>query len=226
MALMLLFSFKAHAEKGVNIGISLAAGVFEVQGANEKFSGSHSSGAGATVTKKSTDEGENAEGLFGIGSLFLEKTLGDKLAIGIDYVPTALESETTENTQTTFNSTHGAVLTEVTNTVSVDFEDLTTVYAMLNLNEMFYVKAGFMTVDVITNDKLNTGSTYGNTDLDGTMFAIGFAKDLDNGAFVRLEGSVMEFDGTTLTSQVDSAKSVSVDGIEGYGAKLSVGKSF
>jgi hypothetical protein len=97
---------------------------------------------------------------------------------------------------------------------------------MLNLNEMFYVKAGFMTVDVITNDKLNTGSTYGNTDLDGTMFAIGFAKDLDNGAFVRLEGSVMEFDGTTLTSQVDSAKSVSVDGIEGYGAKLSVGKSF
>ena len=223
---MLLFGFKANADVGVNIGVSLAAGVFEVDGASEKFSGSHSSGAGSTVTKKTTDEGENAEGLFGIGSLFVEKTLGDKVSIGIDYVPNALESETTENTQTTFNSTHGAVLTEVTNTVQVDFEDLTTLYAMINLSESFYVKAGMMEVDVITNDKLNTGSTYGNTSLDGTMFAVGFARDLDNGAFIRLEGSIMEFDGVTLTSQVDSAKSVSVDGIEGYGAKLSVGKSF
>ena len=227
IALMLLFGFKANAEVGVKAGISLAAGVFSVDGASEKFTGSHSSGAAVgDVTKKASAEGEDAEGLFGIGSLFVEKSLGDKFSVGLDYVPYALESETTENTQTTFNTTHGAVLTDVVNSVSVDFEDLTTLYGMINVNENVYIKAGFMQVDVITNDKLNTGSTYGNTTLDGTMFAVGYARDLDNGAFVRLEGSFMEFDGATLVSQVDSTKSVSVDGIDGYGAKLSIGKSF
>ena len=226
VALMLLFGFNAYAEKGINVGLSLSAGVFKVDGAKETFSGSHSSGAGSTVTKNATDEGENAEGLFGIGSIFVEKSLGDRFSVGLDYVPTALESETTENVQTTFNTTHGAALTSVTNTVQVDFEDLTTLYAMININENVYLKAGYMQVDVQTNETLGTGSSYGNTKLDGTMFALGYSRDLDNGAFVRFEGSVMELDGATLTSTVDTKKSVSVDGIEGLGAKLSIGKSF
>ena len=113
-----------------------------------------------------------------------------------------------------------------TNTVQVDFEDLTTVYAMFNLTDNIYAKAGIMTVDVVTNETLGTGGAYGNTDLDGTMLAVGYARDLNNGAFLRLEGSYMEFDGVSLTNQNDSTKSVKVDGIEGYGARLSVGKSF
>ena len=36
----------------------------------------------------------------------------------------------------------------------------------------------------------------------------------------------MEFDGATLTNTTDSAKSVTADGITGYGAKLSIGKAF
>lgn len=230
VALMLLFGFNAHAEKGINVGVSLSAGVFEVDGAKETFTGSHSSGAGATVTKKASDEGDVAEGLFAIGSIFIEKTLGDRLSIGLDYVPTSLDSETAENITNKAGSGGTAdgnhVDSAATNTVQVDFEDLTTLYAMININENVYLKAGVMQVDVQTNENLGTGSSYGNTQLDGTMFAIGYSRDLDNGAFVRLEGSIMEFDGATLTSTVDSAKSVSVDGIEGYGAKLSIGKTF
>jgi hypothetical protein len=97
---------------------------------------------------------------------------------------------------------------------------------MININENVYLKAGYMQVDVQTNETLGTGSSYGNTKLDGTMFALGYSRDLDNGAFVRFEGSIMELDGATLTSTVDTKKSVSVDGIEGLGAKLSIGKSF
>ena len=36
----------------------------------------------------------------------------------------------------------------------------------------------------------------------------------------------MELDGATLTNDNDSTKSVTVDGIEGYGARVSIGKSF
>ena len=228
--LMLCFGFNANAEKGVNAGVTLLYGAFDVSGASEKLAANHTSGAGSATEVKASAEGDNAEGDFGLASIFIEKTLGDRLSIGLDYVPTSLDSETAENITNKAGSGGTAdgnhVDSAATNTVQVDFEDLTTLYAMININENVYLKAGVMQVDVQTNENLGTGSSYGNTQLDGTMFAIGYSRDLDNGAFVRLEGSIMEFDGATLTSTVDSAKSVSVDGIEGYGAKLSIGKTF
>ena len=217
--LMLCFGFNANAEKGVNAGISLLYGAFDVSGATEKLSANHTSGAGSATEVKASTEGDTAEGDFGLASIFVEKTLGDRFAIGVDYVPMSADSETAENINTDASGT------SFTNTVQVDFSDLTTAYAMINLGPVF-VKAGIMTVDVNTNETLGTGGAYGNTNLDGTMFAIGMDRELDNGAFVRLEGTVMEFDGVELTNANDSTKSIKVDGIDGYGAKISIGKSF
>ena len=216
---MLCFGFNANAEKGVNAGVTLLYGAFDVSGASEKLAANHTSGAGSATEVKASAEGDNAEGDFGLASIFIEKTLGDRFAIGIDYVPMSADSETAENINT------NAAGTTFTNTVQVDFEDLTTAYAMINLGPI-YVKAGVMTVDVSTNETLATGGSYGDTELDGTMFAIGMDRELDNGAFVRFEGTVMEFDGVELTNANDSTKSIKVDGIDGYGAKVSIGKSF
>jgi len=225
--LMLCFGFNANAEKGVNAGVTLLYGAFDVTGATEKFAANHSSGAGSARTVKHSAEGENAEGEFGLASIFVEKTLGDRLAVGIDYVPMAADSETAENKQNVAGSnlpTHSGDSAS-TNTVQVEFENLTTAYAMLNLGPI-YLKAGVMTVDVNTKENLATGGAYGNTSLDGSMFAVGMNRVLDNGAFVRLEGTLMEFDGVELTNTADSTKSVKVDGIDGYGARISIGKSF
>ena len=132
-----------------------------------------------------------------------------------------MDSETTDNTQTTTTASATGK-----NTVQVDFEDLTTVYGMFSLNDDVYAKVGYMMVDVITNENLATGGSYGNTDLTGYTLALGYDRDLANGTFVRLEGSYMDMDGATLTNTADTTKSVSVDGITGYGAKISIGKSF
>jgi hypothetical protein len=214
----MLLAFTAQAE--IRVGISLSAGAFEVDGASEKFSGSHSSGAGSTVTKNASTDGDEAEGLFGIGSIFVEKSFG-KFALGLDYVPLSLESETTENTQTTSTSSATGV-----NKVQIDFENLMTVYGTIALNDNVYAKAGYMEVDVVTNEVLATGGAYGDTSLDGFVVGLGYNADLDNSAFVRVEATYMEFDGATLTNTADSAKSVTADGITGYGAKLSIGKAF
>ena len=40
---------------------------------------------------------------------------------------------------------------------------------------------------MITNENLGTGGAYGNTELDGHTFAIGYDRDLANNAFLRLE---------------------------------------
>jgi hypothetical protein len=212
----------AKAIEGVNIGISVMGGVFEANGAKEKFTGAHSSGASpGDVTKNTSSEGDVAEGEFVLPSLFIEKTLGEKFAVGFDYVPMSAESETTENTQT---STDGS--TTGTNTVQVDFENLMTLYGTFSFTDSLYAKIGYSEVDVKTNENLATGGAYGDTTLNGFILGLGYNANLDNQMFIRVEANYMDFDGATLTNTADSTKSVSADGFDGYGARISVGKSF
>ena len=216
----------ANAEQ-YRVGISVLGGVFEADGAKEVFSGAHAGNATATtVTKDAKDENENAEGAFALGSVFAEYQATDQLSVGVSYVPHSSGSETAENTQNIVAPVSQPTSTKAINTVKVSFEDLVTVYALANLNENFYLKAGFMQVDLITEENLATGGAYDNDTLDGYTIGLGYNMDLADGMFVRAEAAYIEIDGTTLTNTNDSTKSVSADGITGMGAAVSVGKSF
>ena len=222
IAAFMLFSFSSAQAVEGRMGVTLKAGYFEADEASEIFSGAHSSSASpGNVTKKASAEGDVAEGEFAYGSIFAEVMVMDKFAIGLDYVPMALESETTENLQTTTTSSDTG-----TNKVQIDFQDLTTLYAMFFATENIYLKAGFTQVDVKTNESLATGGSYGDTTLDGYTVGLGFNQDMDNGMFVRFEASVMELDGATLVNKNDTTKKVTADGIEGVTAALSLGKTF
>ena len=129
--------------------------------------------------------------------IFIEKTFGDRFAIGIDYVPTAFESETAETAKKDITS--AVTVNTRTNTVQVDLEELTTLYITMNVTDSTYVKAGYASIDVITNESLGTGSTYGNASLDGSVLGIGTEMDM-GGFFIRAEGNYTDFDGTSLSS--------------------------
>ena len=213
----------ANAEQ-YRVGISVLGAGFEADGAKEVFSGSHSSNASSTkVTKNASDEKDKAEGAFALASIFAEFQANDQLSIGVSYVPHSSDSEEAQNVQ---NQEVGAFTAEATNKVKVSFEELITVYALANLNENVYLKAGIMQVDLITEENLGTGGAYGNDTLEGYTVGLGYNMDLADGMFVRAEAAYMDIDGTTLTNTNDSTKSVSADGITGYGAAVSVGKSF
>ena len=196
---------------GFNIGGSLTGGVFSVDGATEK---------NEDVTKNATSENEDAEGLYAIGSVFTELTLTDKIAVGVDYVPHSLESNQVSNEQEVDGGSN------VTNTAEVHIEDMYTVYASYFLTDSFYAKAGYTQADVLTVENLGTGGAYPDTDIEGMMVGIGYTKDLEEGMFVRLEANYSDFDSVKVTNSNDSTKSVTVDGVQGYGARLSIGKSF
>ena len=207
-----LFSI-ASAEKGIKIGISGQMGVF-------------SADAKETEASEVSPKGE-ATGIIAYGSVFAEKSLPgslSRLSLGVDYVPYALESETTEDNKSDLSGSTARAT--VINKVQVDFEDLLTFYASLNITENLYIKAGFAQVDVITNENLGTGSAYGNTSLDGTVYGIGYNYDADNGMFFRVEGNVMEFDGASLTSTTNSDNKIDMSEINGASGKISIGKSF
>ena len=203
----------ASADLGVNVGVSGQAGLFA---------------ASATESTGSTVKGNGTEhGSAGWGSVFLEATIGDKLMVGIDYVPAALETDTTETAKDDKRTASSDAKTMSTNKIQVDFEHLTTLYVGAMLNDNFYIKAGVTTVDVITNESLGTGASYGNAELDGNMFGIGYHNALDNGVFFRFEGNYMNFNGHTVNATGTGADNkIELRNLDGVSGKLSVGKTF
>ena len=209
-----LFTTSAFAEIGVNIGVSGSAGIF---GATAKET--HTTSATGSTTADSASE----IAAVGYGSIFLEKEFG-MITVGVDYVPTPFESETAETQKRDDQTANpaAAAVSEVVNKVQVDLTDLTTMYVGLNVTENAYVRFGYATMDVETNETLGTGSSYGNTSLDGTVYGVGYQKDLD-AMFVRVEGTYMDFDGVSLTANDNTITLKNLDGLTG---KLSIGKSF
>jgi hypothetical protein len=209
-----LYVTSASADLGVNVGASAQLGVFSASG-NESDTG--------TSLKKDTGSETAAVGW---GSVFLEVTMADRVMVGIDYVPSALSSDTV----TTAKSDMGVgaqAQTTVENKVQVDFEDLMTAYAGIMLTENLYVKAGIVQVDVQTNETMATGAKYADTDMDGSMVGIGYHNVLDNGIFFRVEGTYMDLGGLNLTSTgTASTSKVTINSLDGASGKLSIGKSF
>ena len=205
--LMLLGTFStASAELGVNVGISGATGVFTANGSERM----------GTTDRESF---ERVVGAMGYGSVFIEKTLGQYITVGIDYLPDSMESETADQVK-------DCEAARCTQTIKVAFEDMTTYYAAINVTENFYVKAGMVEVGVISKEALDTGGTYGNTSLDGTVLGAGYNKNLTNGIFLRAEGSYTDFDDINLVAATGEARSVKIKDIAGLAAKVSIGKSF
>ena len=211
-----LFTFTtASAEIGVNVGISAATGLFAATGKEVQ------TGNGAPDTSETRQRSEIMAASF--ASLFIEKSLGDRLAIGIDYVPASLETEATEVARSHITTAYQEVSTIVENKIQVDFEELMHVYLTMNVTDNAYVKLGAGQVDVITNENMGTGASYGNTNMDLIVYGIGYNNTLDNGVFIRMEGNYMDFEGASLTS---GDNTISVSGVSGVTAKLSIGRSF
>lgn len=209
-----LYILPTSADMGVNVGVSAQAGLFAAS-AHEK----HTNTAGKT--NAGTEHGSA-----GWGSIFIEKTIGDVMLVGIDYVPQALETDTTETAKSDKRTASSEAISASTNKIQIDFENLTTVYLGARLGENFYAKAGRVSVEVMTNESLGTGGSYGNADIDGSVVGVGYNHTTDNGAFVRVEGNYMSFDGTTVTNAEDAEKQIKLKNLDGVTAKISIGKSF
>ena len=157
-----------------------------------------------------------------LGSVFIEKSFGP-LTLGVDVVPYKIESEQTTNDQSKSTVDSGI------NTVIVDIETPTSVYALLGLGSTDgYLKVAYTEADIDTNENMGATSTsYPNAELEGTYIGIGVQKDLDNG-FVRLEVGFSNYDDVSVTGSGGdgTANTVTVTGLEGMSARISLGKAF
>ncbi len=162
---------------------------------------------------------ETLEAMF--ASVFVEKNLGP-VTIGLDVIPYNIESETNTNDRT------GDAVDTGTNSVQVDIETHATLYAILGLGDSpAYIKAGMSYANIATNESMASGSKYDDADLEGYHFSLGVQRELDN-SFVRLEIGHSSYDDVSITANGDgnNPNKVTVAGMEGPHARISIGKSF
>jgi len=216
LVISMFWIVSASADVGARLGVTGNAALY-VATATELDTGAHG-------TTTSHDETQTQSEYLGLtyASVFAEVGFGP-VFVGVDYMPGSITTE--ESSTEVGDKTTSATSTQVTNRVSVEFENLTNFYAGVRILDSFFIKAGTLSVDLNTKESLGTGSTYGNTTVDGTTMSVGMDKVLDNGMFFRVEGQYSEFDSASLVSSSGSQK-ITMDSLDGVVAKLSFGKAF
>ena len=172
---MLLATSAFSMDLRPTIGISGNLGVYAATGIEENFNE-----AGTAIDTTIEEHGAFATEY---GSIFIEIGLNDTVSIGVDYVPQTLE--TPQNI-----SRDGANQ----NTVEAHFDDLTTLYAKINLPlGGTYIKAGMSYVDVTSKEIMSSSNSYGNDSTDGMTVGIGYNHEVANGYSIRAEITGTEF---------------------------------
>lgn len=207
------FAFSAHAaDFSFSMGITGHAGLYEASG-EEKIGGTNAKGT------------ETAAADFSYPSLFAEVMMGERFVVGAFMVPDAETTTEVEETRLDMKTDGSPTATTVTNKVKAEFADMYTIYAKVYVTDSAYITGGISTMDVNTKESLETGSTYGDAQLDGTEIGFGYDIKTDSGMFIRAEAVLVEYDGVTLTSSANS-NTVKLNGIDGAEGRLSLGYTF
>ena len=146
--------------------------------------------------------------------------------LGIDIIPGDADLGSKSKTKTD-TDTDDASDTSGTNTASANVDSHNTIYLKIPVKAAF-IKLGYVEADVITTENLATGTTYGNVTVNGTQVAVGFDKDVPNGAFVRLEASYTDYEDFSITGSADTdsvTNKVDAD-IDSTALRISIGKAF
>ena len=203
----------AGLQEGFRIGIGMAATGVDGKGSEVLSSGS---GATATVTGQSTSATTSEDTT--IGHIFAEKTFASGFTFGIDYIPgeadiSASRTRTDDDFETAGN-----------NVAKAHVSKHLTFYGLMPLGSSpFFTKVGVISMDVNTTETLATGSTYGDTSVNGITAGIGGHFERDNGLFIRIEANMSQYEQISLTS---SASNVITADLETKQTRLSVGKTF
>ena len=197
-------------------GLSLTAGLAtnsSVWGASAKSTERTETGTIQHINKE--------HGVFtdSYSSNFVELGIGRFISLGYEMTPDSITTPTNISNEG-----------DQKNRVSVDFNDLNTIYAKLNIPGGMYIKYGTVSTDLDIKETMASGNTYKNVSVDGTSLGAGYQRLLgDTGFGIRFEANYVEFDNT----KTDNGKPTSgnqnlieASNLEGAAAKFAVTYTF
>ena len=188
LALVAFGTMSAHAldrsDLSVTGGFALNSGVF---GASAKETNLTDTNTADHIKKESGVFTDNYQ------SAFIELGVGSFVSLGYEHTTDSI----TTPTQTTREGKDAEA------SFSVDFNDLNTMYATVNLGSTgVYAKYGFTEMDTAIK-KTGNSSSYSNVSIDGTVMGVGYKKSIrDSRIGIRIEGAYYEFDNATTSNGV------------------------
>lgn len=165
------------------------------------------------------DETNRETGAFGTeyGSIFLEVGVNDAISIGIDYVANTIETPQNVSKEDQSNE----------NKVKAHIEDLTTIYAKVNLPlGGTYLKLGISSADITSIEDMSSGNSYGNDSTSGMTVGIGYDHEVANGFSIRAEVSAAEFDDVKANNGQTNKTEIKIQDMIGARGTISLVKAF
>mgnify|MGYP001238411071 FL=1 len=219
-ATMCLVAFQAPAQSA---DVSFSVGIAGNQG------GYHARGT-ETIQQTGTDkiaEIEQEAGVFEDShpSVFLELNIGDNMTVGAEWAMDDID--TPSNTNAVADRQGDEDDDFVTNTAQATFSDKTTVYIQARMLGGLYTKIMYHNVNVISNETLGTGGSYGDATIEGLGLGIGYQYDLEDlGVFVRAEVTASGYEDVKAVNADDVTKVIMIDNMYGAEGSIRVGKTF
>jgi len=157
-----------------------------------------------------------------IGEIFAEIIGDNGLALGVSYIPVRELGSKTRSDANGGGDTGDYK-------AQAELDDLFMVYADVPFaqfgNNAIYAKIGAQHATVVTQENLNSGSTYEDKDLWGITYGLGTKADLPYGnSFYKLEATMTDF--MTTYSSVNSVNNQVDADLESTAIKFSLGYKF
>lgn len=210
--LISLFSFSANAAE-FTIGLGLNKGVFAAEGVEKN---NDESGSLAATTKE--------YGAFedSYPSIYVE--------VGNDIGSLGIALQNDIDTPQNVNERGAAPSNDAdpTSKVAASFEDVFTIYGLINMPFNMYAKAGFVTGDIISNETQKSGNKYGNADLEGYVLGFGYQHEAEQVNF-RLELLGHTYDDVSFNNGVAASGNrnlIEISEMIGANAQFSINKTF
>ena len=157
-----------------------------------------------------------------VGEVFIEMIGDSGMALGVSYIPVRELGSKTRSDANGGGDTGDYK-------AQAELDDLFMVYADVPFaqfgNNSIYAKIGAQHATVVTQESLNSGSTYEDKDLWGITLGLGTKADLPYGnSFYKLEATMTDF--MTTYSSVNSVNNQVDADLESMAVKLSLGYKF
>ena len=199
------------------VGISGNMGVYAATGIENNFND-----AGTAIDETTEEYGAFATEY---ASIFLEVGLNDVVSLGLDYVPQTLETPKNKSNDGPNTKNDGSAANE--NTVEAHFEDLTTLYAKINVPlGGTYLKLGYTQAEVISVENMSSGNSYGNDTTSGYTVGIGYDHEVSNGFSIRAELTGSDFSDVKTSNGQTNKTEIQVKEMIGARGTISLVKSF
>ena len=190
-----------------NVGFSLQALYYDASG-QETLKDS------SKITTKSDT------GIAPIGSIFMEGQTSGGQILGLELVPYSAKIADGSMNNDDDAETSG------TNSVDVKLKNMISLYVEQPINSKLdgsFLKAGISHVKIQTDEKVSTGSTYGNETINGLTLGFGVKKDLPNSdGFYKVTAEISHFEGATFNSENTNNK-IELDDFQTAAIRFSIG---